>query len=80
MTDQDDRTAERLEQGLARLEAIEEIKQLKAGYFRYLDLPWWNELGSLFTDDAQFTSASPAPRRRHRTISSAGFVRTSRRR
>ena len=39
---------------LARLESIEEIKLLKARYFRYLDLHWWEELRALFTDDAQF--------------------------
>ncbi|MFC4000183.1 nuclear transport factor 2 family protein [Prauserella oleivorans] len=39
---------------LARLEAVEEIKQLKARYFRYVDLHWWDELRALFTDDAEF--------------------------
>jgi len=37
-----------------RLWAIEQIKQLKARYFRYLDLHWWHELRELFTDDAVF--------------------------
>lgn len=37
-----------------RLRDIEEIKQLKARYFRYLDLHWWHELRELFTDDAVF--------------------------
>lgn len=43
-----------MEQRLARLEAIEDIKHLKAKYFRYLDLHWWEELRSVFTDDAEF--------------------------
>jgi hypothetical protein len=37
-----------------RLKDIEEIKQLKARYFRYVDLHWWPELRELFTDDAVF--------------------------
>lgn len=46
-----------LAERLARLEAIEEIKRLKAAYFRYLDLHWWDELRRLFTDDAVFDIA-----------------------
>lgn len=37
-----------------RLEAIEEIKQLKARYFRLLDTHRWDELRALFDDDAIF--------------------------
>lgn len=37
-----------------RLRDIEEIKSLKSRYFRYVDLHWWPELRSLFTDDAVF--------------------------
>jgi hypothetical protein len=54
----------RLEEGLARLQAVEDIKLLKARYFRYLDLHWWEELRRLFTDDARFdigeSSSKPA--------------------
>jgi len=46
-----------MEERMARLEAVEEIKQLKARYFRYLDLHWWDELRGLFADDAQFDIA-----------------------
>jgi hypothetical protein len=34
------------------LQAIEEIKQLKARYFRFLDTKKWNDWGALFTPDA----------------------------
>lgn len=44
----------RIEQSLERIDALEEIRQLKARYFRYLDLHWWEELRALFTDDAEF--------------------------
>ncbi|MDP9182145.1 MAG: nuclear transport factor 2 family protein [Actinomycetota bacterium] len=43
-----------IEERLARLEAVEEIKVLKASYFRLLDLHRWDELRALFTDDARF--------------------------
>lgn len=43
-----------LEERLARLEAVEDIKALKARYFRLLDLHRWDELRALFTDDARF--------------------------
>jgi hypothetical protein len=33
---------------------IEEIKQLKASYFRYLDLKQWDKWRGIFTDDAKF--------------------------
>ena len=36
---------------LRRLADIEEIKQLKARYFRYADLKMWDEWGRLFTPD-----------------------------
>lgn len=47
-----------------RLADIEEIKRLKARYFRYLDLHWWSELRALFTDDAAFEigESTTAPR------------------
>jgi ketosteroid isomerase-like protein len=37
---------------LARLLAIEEIKQLKARYFRLMDLKRWEEWGQVFSADA----------------------------
>lgn len=35
----------------ARLADLEEIKQLKARYFRLLDTKQWKEFGDVFTDD-----------------------------
>ena len=37
---------------LERLMAIEEIKQLKARYFRFVDTQAWDDFRGLFTDDA----------------------------
>jgi hypothetical protein len=39
---------------LQRLCDIEEIKQLKARYFRLMDTKQWEEFRALFTDDAVF--------------------------
>ncbi|MCW1382092.1 nuclear transport factor 2 family protein [Novosphingobium sp. KCTC 2891] len=39
---------------LSRLIAIEEIKQLKARYFRLMDSKQWEPLRSVFADDAVF--------------------------
>ena len=36
---------------LSTLEAIEQIKQLKARYFRLVDTKQWEEWGNLFTED-----------------------------
>ena len=36
---------------LARLEAVEEIRNLKARYFRLMDTKQWDELRSVFTSD-----------------------------
>ena len=40
--------------GLDALIAIEEIKQLKARYFRYIDTKQWDLLPSVFTNDCTF--------------------------
>ncbi len=37
---------------IQRLVDIEEIRQLKARYFRFLDTKDWDAFGALFTDDA----------------------------
>lgn len=53
---------EDIEQIVRRLADVEAIKQLKARYFRYLDLQRWNDLAALFTPDATFhleTSGDP---------------------
>jgi SnoaL-like domain len=39
--------------------AIEEIKRLKARYFRLLDTKRWSELAELFTPDARFEGPTP---------------------
>lgn len=39
---------------LSRLVAIEEIKQLKARYFRFMDTRDWDNLATVFTSDAVF--------------------------
>lgn len=43
-----------MENRLATLLAIEEIKRLKARYFRYMDTGDWDGFASLFTEDALF--------------------------
>jgi hypothetical protein len=40
---------------LRRLSDIEEIKQLKARYFRYVDTKDWSAWRTVFADDAQLT-------------------------
>ena len=39
---------------IERLTAIEEIKQLKARYFRCMDTKDWAGLQAVFSDDAEF--------------------------
>ncbi len=41
---------------LERLRAIEEIRNLKARYFRFMDTKQWDELATLFTPDMQVIS------------------------
>jgi hypothetical protein len=40
---------------------IEAIKQLKARYFRFLDLKRWDEWGLLFCEDAELDTTQEAP-------------------
>lgn len=42
-----------LEKGMQRLDDIEEIKKLKARYFRYVDEKNWTGFAELFTDDVK---------------------------
>lgn len=42
-----------LEARVRRLEAFEEIRQLKARYFRCVDFRLWNQFEDLFTDDLE---------------------------
>jgi hypothetical protein len=48
---------------VTQLIAIEEIKRLKARYFRYIDTKQWDALRDLFTEDASlsFAEINPAP-------------------
>lgn len=46
-----------LERRIRRLESIEEIRNLKARYFRCVDLRLWDEFADLFTDDLQVNFA-----------------------
>jgi hypothetical protein len=43
-----------------RLEAIEEIRRLKAQYWRFVDTKQWSSFGELFAPDATFTDHSAA--------------------
>jgi hypothetical protein len=43
---------------LEKLQAIEEIRNLKARYFRCMDTKQWEELGTLFTADMQVIAPS----------------------
>ncbi len=45
----------------ADLTDIEEIKQLKARYFRYMDEKRWSDWGELFTADALLDAVHDAP-------------------
>ncbi len=43
----------------ARLADLEEIKQLKARYFRHMDCKEWDAWGDVFTDDCHMDNAAP---------------------
>jgi len=43
---------------LQKLDAVEELKKVKARYFRFVDTKQWNELKELFTEDAAFDGVS----------------------
>src|ERR1700733_6454504 len=44
-----------------RLVHVENIKQLKARYFRFVDSKQWDALRDVFTDDLLFYFESPPP-------------------
>lgn len=55
----------------SRWEDIEEIKRLKARYFRFLDSKRWQEFGEVFADDAVSLSpdtGEPMARGRHAIV------------
>ena len=64
---------ESLEQAVRRLLAIEDIKRLKARYFRCVDFKQWEEFATLFTDDLviDFAESTSGPRTREEFVASA---------
>jgi hypothetical protein len=62
-----------VEAAVARLLAIEEIGQLKARYFRFVDCKMWDEFADLFTDDLQieFAESTSRPLTRKQFVASA---------
>jgi ketosteroid isomerase-like protein len=53
---------ETLEQTVRRLAAIEDIRRVKAAYFRCVDLRLWTEFGDLFTEDLEVDFAESTSR------------------
>ncbi|MWA03245.1 nuclear transport factor 2 family protein [Actinomadura sp. LD22] len=64
---------ESLEQTVRRLAAIEEIRRLKARYFRAVDLKLWDEFAGLFTADLRidFAESTSRPMTREEFVASA---------
>lgn len=64
---------ENLEQAVRRLVAIEEIRQLKARYFRAVDLKLWDLFRDLFTEDLRidFAESTSKPMTRDEFVASA---------
>ncbi len=61
-----------LERRIARLEAVEEIRRLKARYFRCVDLRAWEEFADLFTEDfmPDFGESTSGPRTKAEFVAS----------
>lgn len=61
-----------LEARIARLEAIEEIRRLKARYFRCVDLRQWDEFAALFTEDfvPEYPESTSAPASKEQFLAS----------
>lgn len=62
-------------QTVARLLAIEEIKRLKARYFRFVDEKRWDEFGELFTEDVVLDIEGSSQQPRDRAELVAGIRR-----
>ncbi len=62
-----------LEERIGRLEAIEEIRALKAKYCRFVDSKDWDAFASLFTDDLviDFGESTSHPRSKDEFVASA---------
>ncbi|QSE92082.1 nuclear transport factor 2 family protein [Rhodococcus pseudokoreensis] len=65
-------TVESMEQAVRRLVAIEDIRQLKARYFRCVDFRLWDEFADLFTDDliVDFAESTSSPRGKQEFLAS----------
>lgn len=63
---------EELENAVRRLVAIEEIKNLKARYFRCVDFHYWDEFKDLFTADLEidFAESTSLPKGRDEFVAS----------
>ena len=63
---------ESLEQAVRRLVAIEDIKNVKARYFRCVDFHHWDEFAELFTDDFEidFAESTSNPTSREEFVAS----------
>lgn len=61
-----------LEKRIRRLEAIEDIRQVKARYFRCVDLRLWDEFADLFTDDLEvdFAESTSKPKGKQEFLAS----------
>ena len=64
--------SEDLEQAVRRLVAIEEIRRLKAAYFRCVDYHHWDEFRELFTEDlvVDFAETTSHPTNRDEFVAS----------
>ncbi|MGQ4599632.1 nuclear transport factor 2 family protein [Nocardia sp. R6R-6] len=61
-----------LEKTVRRLAAIEDIRQVKARYFRCVDLRLWEEFADLFTDDLEvdFAESTSLPKGKQEFLTS----------
>jgi len=61
-----------LERRIRRLETIEEVRQVKARYFRCVDLRLWDEFEDLFTDDLEvdFEESTSKPKGKREFLAS----------
>lgn len=63
---------ESIERMVRRLAAIEDIRQLKARYFRCVDLRLWSEFADLFTEDLEvdFAESTSGPKGKEQFLAS----------
>lgn len=65
-------TEEPIEEVVRRLAAIEDIRRLKARYFRCVDFRLWDEFADLFTDDLEvdFAESTSGPKGKEQFLTS----------